>query len=267
MTHLKLYFALIFLNTHWTFSQSESTNLIIQQKMKIEIWSDVACPFCYIGKRNFEKAINSSEFKNDIEVIWKSFELTPGLKTDTSISIEKFLSERKGYPLQHVQQMNKNVVSMGKNVGIDFNLDKIVVANTYLAHNFIHFANAYNLQNQAKEALLNAYFTRGLNVDDTTVLLKIGGELGLDKQKLHQAFVQKSFATQVNLDVQEARDLGVSGVPFFVFNRKYAVNGAQETEVFKETIDKAFKEWRAQNPINTLEITDGKSCTVDEICE
>ncbi len=238
-----------------------------QNKMKIEIWSDVACPFCYLGKHNFEKALNSFEFKNDIEVIWKSFELSPGLKTDTSIHIETFLSQRKGYPLQQVKQMNQNIIAAGKKAGIEFNTDNIVVANTYLAHNFIHYAKTKNLQNDAKGALLKAYFTHGLNVDDVNVLLKIAQEVGLDAQEVKEVLAHKSFSNEVNFDIEEARNLGINGVPFFVLNRKYAINGAQDSSVFLQNIQKAHKEWRAENPVQKLQVIDGKSCTVDKICD
>ena len=251
-------------------NHSENENQTVlnlkQNKMKIEIWSDVACPFCYLGKHNFEKAFNQFEFKDEVEVIWKSFELSPGLKTDTSIHIETFLSQRKGYPLAQVKQMNQNVVAAGKKVGINFNVDKIIVANTYLAHNLIHFAKTKNKQNEMKGALLNAYFTKGLNVDDTNVLVAIAKEVGLDENEVKLVLNQKSFSKEVNFDIEEARNLGISGVPFFVFNRKYAVNGAQESSVFLQNIQKAFNEWRAENPVQKLQVTNGKSCSVDQIC-
>lgn len=236
-------------------------------KMKIEIWSDVACPFCYLGKRNLEKAIATLPFKDELSVEWKSFELSPGLTTDTTLDIETFLSNRKGYPIQQVKQMNQQVVQAGKNIGLEINTQTIVVANTNLAHQLIHFAKTNNTQNEAKELLLKAYFTLGKNVDDMANLLAIAQELNLDTVKVKEALSTKQHALAVQSDIQEAQNLGVTGVPFFVINRKYAINGAQASEVFVQNIQKAYTEWKQNQAQDALQITPGKSCKVDEGCD
>ena len=212
-------------------------------KMKVEIWSDTVCPFCYLGKHKFENALAQFADRDHIEVEWKSFQLNPGLVTDTTISINQYLAKVKGYPIEQAAKMNERFSQSGKALGLEYNFDKVVVANSYRAQNLIHFANIQGLQNEMEERLFKAYFTDGLNIDDLSVLVLLATETGLNIDGMEQALENKMYDAQVQKDIAEASQLGIHGVPFFVFNRKYAVNGAQETPVFLDTLKKSFTAW------------------------
>ncbi|MFV0604228.1 MAG: DsbA family protein [Niabella sp.] len=235
--------------------------------MKVEIWSDVMCPFCYIGKRKFEAAMKQFEDNNHIELIWHSFQLSPDMETQPDKSIHEYLAEHKGMPFEQAKQMNEQVSQMAKQVGLTYNLDKSVVANSFNAHRFTHFAKANGKQNEAEEVLFRSYFTDGKNIDDYPTLIQLGAEIGLDSVALKTALENGSFAEGVNADIFEAQNIGVRGVPFFVFNRKYAVSGAQETSAFLETLQKSYAEWRKENPETKLEIIEGNVCTPEGKCD
>ncbi|MFD1257658.1 DsbA family oxidoreductase [Mucilaginibacter terrae] len=211
--------------------------------MKIQIWSDVMCPFCYIGKRRFEEALNLFEFKDKVQVEWKSFQLNPALITDTSIGIDEYLADAKGWQLDYAQQLNKQVTEMAAQVGLTYNLDRAVVANSFNAHRFTHLAKQHNLGEAAEEQLFKAYFTNGKNIDDINILTQIGLEVGLDAAELNETLNNPdAYANNVHADVQEAQALGISSVPFFVMNNQYAVCGAQPMEVFTNTLYSAYAE-------------------------
>jgi predicted DsbA family dithiol-disulfide isomerase len=216
--------------------------------MKIEIWSDVMCPFCYLGKRKFENALAQFADKEYIEVEWKSFELNPDLVTDTSLNINQYLSDIKGFPLEQAQQMSNNLTQAGKQLGLEYNFNTIVVANSFKAHNLIHFAKTQNKQNEIEERLFEAYFTEGKNIDDSEMLIQLAAEIGLNANGLDLILSKRGFAEKVQEDITEARQLGIRGVPYFIFNRKYAISGAQETPIFLDTIRKSFTEWHKEHP-------------------
>lgn len=211
-------------------------------KMQIEIWSDIMCPFCYIGKRKFEAALAQFEHKDDVEVIWKSYQLSPGMETDPTKNINQFLAEHKGISEEKASQMNAYVTNMAADVGLKYNFDKTVVANSFNAHRFSHFAKLFNKQDEAEEKLFSAYFTEGKNLDDDEVLIQLGMEIGLDSAALRVALENGMYADEVRADIKEAEQLGLRGVPFFVFDRKYGVSGAQDSKVFLETLEKAYEE-------------------------
>ena len=237
------------------------------KKMKVEIWSDVMCPFCYIGKRKFEIALQQFEHKNDIEMVWRSFQLVPELKTQPGKNVHQFLAERKGMGTEQAKEMNNYVTNLARQVGLVYNFDKTIVANSLNAHRFTHFAKKYNKQNEAEEVLFRSYFTDGKNIDDYRTIIQLGEEIGLDTATLKTALENKSFSDDVKADICEAQQLGVRGVPFFVFNRKYAVSGAQDSKTFLETLQKSFAEWRKENPETKLEIIEGNVCTPDKKCD
>ena len=216
--------------------------------MKVEIWSDVMCPFCYLGKHKFENALSQFADKEHIEVEWKSFQLNPELITDTTISIHQYLSDVKGFPLEQAQQMNNRFTEAGKPYGLEYNFDKIIVANSYRAQNLIHFAKEQNKQNEMEERLFEAYFSEGKNIDDVPTLLLLASETGLNTEGLVEILENKSYAEKVELDIAEARQLGIRGVPHFVLNRKYGISGAQESTVFSDTLKKSFADWAKEHP-------------------
>lgn len=234
--------------------------------MKIEIWSDVMCPFCYIGKRRFETALDSFKNKDQIEIFWKSFQLSPDLKTQPEKDIHHFLAEHKGFSVDEAKNMNAQVAQMAQQAGLTFNYDDMIVANSFLAHRFAHFAKAHGKQNEAEELLFRAHFTTGKNIDDLPTLLELGKEIGLDPEALKKSLEKGDYTEDVKNDIREAQQIGVRGVPFFVFNRKYAVSGAQAVEVFQQTIEKSFEEWKSEQQKNPLEIIEGDQCDIDGNC-
>lgn len=232
--------------------------------MKIEIWSDVMCPFCYIGKRRFEDALSQFAHKDEVEIEWKSFQLNPGLVTNTTISSAQYLADKKGVTIDHAHQMHNHVTQMAAEVGLTYNLDKAVVANSFDAHRFAHLAKQKGLGIEAEEALFKAYFTEGKNMADHDVLAQLGESIGLKADEVKQALATNKFADDVNHDIYEAQQLGINAVPFFVMDRKYGVSGAQAVPVFLQTLEKAYSEWAATKP--KLDVIEGDSCEVGGDC-
>ncbi|BAF55481.1 DsbA family oxidoreductase [Corynebacterium glutamicum] len=235
-------------------------------KMKIEVWSDIMCPFCYIGKKRLDDALSTFDQAGRIEVEYKSFELMPGLETHPLRSDIEYLADAKGMSLEQARQMNGQVQAMAQATGLEMNPDETIAANTINAHRLTHFAKAHGKQQEVAQELFKAHFVDGKNVDDLDVLVSIAAEVGLDASAAREALESDAYTNEVQQDVYEARQLGVQGVPFFVFDRKYAINGAQQEEVFTGTVEKAFEEWAAENPVSPFEVIDGQSCSVDGTC-
>ncbi len=234
--------------------------------MEIEIWSDVVCPFCYIGKRKFENALSQFADKEDINVTWKSFQLSPNLVTDLNLSNNEFLAKHKGISIEEAKQMSDYVTERAEEVGLHYYFDKVVLANSFKAHCLSHLAKKHGLQNEIEEKLFQAYFTDGKNIDDNATLIEIGNEIGLESDEIIDVLENGIYGEDVRKDIYEAQQVGVRGVPFFVFDRKYAVSGAQESATFLKTIEKSHSEWRIENPKNQLEIVDGEVCQIDGNC-
>ena len=207
--------------------------------MKVEIWSDVMCPFCYIGKRKFEKALANFEHKDQVIVEWKSFQLNPNLETDPTKNTIEHLAESKGWTLDYTKQTTEHVSNIAKEQGLDFNFEKAVVANSFDAHRLLHLSKKYNLQNECEEKLFKAYFVEGKNTADHQVLTIIGLEIGLNQTDINELLGSNLYAIEVNNDILQAQQIGVRGVPFFVFGNKYAVSGAQEPETFLGALKQA----------------------------
>ncbi|MDB5122662.1 MAG: disulfide bond formation protein DsbA [Mucilaginibacter sp.] len=234
--------------------------------MKVEIWSDVMCPFCYIGKRRFEDALGQFAQKDKIEIEWKSFQLNPGLVTDPEIKIDEYLADKKGWGLEQAKQMNTHVTQMAAEAGLTYNFDKAVVANSFNAHRVSHLAKKHGLGVAMEEQLFKAYFTDGKNIDDKETLVGLGSEIGLDTAEIKQTLETSAYADDVRRDIAEAQYLGIQGVPFFVMNGKYAVSGAQAVPVFEQTLEKAFDEWQKEASKPKLEVIEGESCGPDGDC-
>lgn len=245
--------------------QSETQNQ--DTKMKIEVWSDVFCPFCYIGKTHFDEALAQFEDKENIEFVWKSFQLNPTLKTNLNQTLYEHLSESKGISVEQARGMGNHAAQMGASVGLQLNFDQAVVANSFYAHRLIHFAKANGLQQEMKTRLFKAYFSEGKNIDDNETLIALATEIGLNEAEAKAVLESNKYADAVNADIQESQQLGVRGVPFFVFDRKYAVSGAQASEAFLETLEKSFSEWKQANPQVELQVSEGPNCTPDKVCD
>lgn len=235
--------------------------------MKIEIWSDVMCPFCYIGKRNFETALEQFSNKNGIEVEWKSFQLDPSLPEVQDSNYTDYLMVSKGLGRPQVEGMLNNVTQMAKGVGLEYDFERAVMVNSFKAHRVLQLAKMRGLGDAAEERLFRAFFTEGRNIADDDTLLELGKEAGLNETEIRSSLSDERYSDMVKQDIQEARAIGVTGVPFFVFNRKYAVSGAQPPQAFLQTLEKAYEEWREANPEIKIEVTKGQSCSIDGVCD
>ncbi|UKB77477.1 DsbA family oxidoreductase [Chryseobacterium sp. MEBOG07] len=229
--------------------------------MKIEIWSDVMCPFCYIGKNNFEQALNKLPFKDKVEIEWKSFQLDPTLDPQKTQDTIQYFREKKGVPEAQATQMLGQVSQMGKDAGINFDFGKTLITNTFSAHKLLHLAKKHNKSNEMEEALFIAHFIDGKNVGDIEVLVSLAESLGIGTEEAREAITTDQLDYEVNQDIQEARNNGVSGVPFFVLNGKYAVSGAQPVDVFENALQQTYKE--TVSPFKDLSGDSGASCDAD----
>jgi predicted DsbA family dithiol-disulfide isomerase len=236
--------------------------------MKVEIWSDIMCPFCYIGKRRFETALQQFPGKEDIEIVWKSFQLNPAMKTDPAKNINQYLAEVKGWTLDYAKQMNAHVTNMAKEVGLHYDFDKAIVANSFDAHRLIQLAKANRKGDEMEERLFKAYFTEGKNTADHATLIQLGTEIGLDPATIKKVLASNEFADKVEQDIYEAQQIGVRGVPYFVLNDRYAVSGAQASETFLGALNKAWGEWEKERPASLTDVSSDNAsvCTTDGDC-
>ncbi|MBO9151713.1 DsbA family protein [Chitinophaga sp. GCM10012297] len=212
--------------------------------MKIDIWSDVACPFCYIGKRHLEAALEQFPNSKDVQVTWHSFELDPSAKTEYEEDHYQLLANKYGMSREQAEANSERVSASGKAVGIDFDFDKVKHTNTFNAHRLIQLAHKEGKQDEMEERLFKAYFTEGKHIGDPAVLQTIAAEAGLDASSL---FNGNAFTDEVRKDEAEAQGLNIRGVPFFVFDMKYAISGAQPVDVFTQTLQKVWEENHPKN--------------------
>lgn len=210
--------------------------------MQIEIWSDVMCPFCYIGKRRLESALQHVDLQKEVEITWKSFLLNPDMITDPSKNSLDYLAEAKGWSMDQVIQMTEHVTGIAAAEGLDYRMQDTKVANAMDAHRIIQLAKRHHLGNEMEERLFRGYFTEGLNIADHEVLVKLAEEVGIAADSARACLREQAFTDAIQQDIRESQQLGVRGVPFFVFNRQYAISGAQPTELFVETLEKCRQE-------------------------
>ncbi|RZK80816.1 MAG: DsbA family oxidoreductase [Pedobacter sp.] len=208
--------------------------------MKVDIWSDVRCPFCYIGKRKFEAALEQFEHKDQIEVEWHSFELDPTATKNPDVDAVQNLADKYGKPREWAEEMHQNVTQTAAEVGLKFNLSISVVANSFDAHRLIQFAKTEALGDAIEEALFEAHFMLGKDISDHHTLTELGAGIGLDKTAITAMLRSDDFTKEVRDDEQTAQNIGVRGVPFFVFDQKLAVSGAQPPETFLGAMKQAF---------------------------
>lgn len=237
-------------------------------KIHIEIWSDVVCPFCYIGKRKLERALENFEHKDLVEIHWKSFQLDPYYQYTPEVDLYDMLAEKKGGNRQWAIQMSEYVTKMAAEEGLVFNFDKAIPVNTLDAHRLIQYANSKGLQGQMKENLMNAYFTDGKNLQDKETLLQIASETGLNKTEVSEILESDSYKQGVLNDQEAARKLGIRGVPFFLIDNHEYISGAQPVSEFVKSLNKAYKNYKnRQNDQSQLKPgNDPLLCTPDNDC-
>lgn len=234
--------------------------------MKVEVWSDIACPFCYIGKRKFEEALKLFDHKTDVQTEFKSFQLDPAAKKDSGQSIHDVLAAKYGVSVEQAKGMHQQMTQQAKEVGLDYHFDTLIPTNTMDAHRLIHFAKEQGKMEEMKERLLKAYFTDSIDIGDHNNLANLAEEAGLDKEQSLAILTEGKYRDEVINDHREAEQLGVQGVPFFVFNRKYAVSGAQNPETFSEVLEKLWQEENPQTQLEMLNENDSDDQCGDDSC-
>lgn len=227
--------------------------------MKVEIWSDVVCPWCYVGKRRFEAALARFEHRDQVQVEWKSFELDrSATSVTTSGSYAERLSAKYGTDVAKAQEMLDQMTATAAVEGLDFHFERAVHAGTFDAHQVIHLAGLRGLQDAVKERLMLAYFTQGRDVGDRDELVSLAVEAGLDADEVRDALAAQTHATSVRADEAQAEAFGITGVPFFVVDRKYGVSGAQPADALLQVLERA---WAEQQP--TLVMAGASSAGAD----
>lgn len=231
--------------------------------MKVEIWSDYVCPFCYIGKRKFEMALSKFEHKDQIEVAYRSYELNPGAEANSGTSTFEMLSKKYGMSIEQAKATTVNVAMQAAEVGLTFQFDGQVETNTFDAHRLMHFAASQGKEKELSERLFKAYFTDNDNVGNREKLVQLAAEAGLDADAAANVLASDEYSDAVRGEENEGSTLGIRGVPFYVFDRKYAVSGAQAPETFLNTLQKA---WEEKHPtLVQVEGDDDVLCT-DGVC-
>ncbi|WP_167046791.1 DsbA family oxidoreductase [Salinibacterium sp. ZJ454] len=203
--------------------------------IKVDIWSDIACPWCYIGKRKFEAG--AAGFDGEVEIEYHSFELAPDTPVDFDGSETDFLSQHKGLPVPQVKEMLDRVTGIASTVGLNYDYDALQHTNTIKAHQLLHFAKSQGKQVEMKERLLKAYFEEGRHVGRDEDLADLAAEIGLDREAALVALRDQTFLGDVQADIAQAREYGINGVPFFVFEGKYGVSGAQDAATFVQVLE------------------------------
>lgn len=208
--------------------------------IKVDIWSDVQCPWCYIGKRKFEAGAEA--FGGDVEVEYHSFELAPDTPVDFDGTPVDYLSQRKGMPVDQVTEMLARVTGIASSVGLDYDYDHVHQTNTIKAHELLHYAKSKGRQLDMKERLLKAYFVDGRHVGRIADLADLAAEIGLDRDDVVRALESEQFLAAVKDDVALANQYGIQGVPFFVIDGKYGVSGAQDAQTFANVLSQVRDE-------------------------
>jgi len=229
--------------------------------MKVEIWSDYVCPFCYLGKRRFENAMRQFEHRDSVEVVYRSFELDPHARRDGNPGVHEMLAAKYGMSREQAVANTDNLTRQAKALGLEYHMERAILTNTFDAHRLTHYAATQGKRSEMTERLLKAHFTDSLHLGRVETLADLAAEVGLDRAEALRALQEGRFADEVREDEREAARLGVRGVPFYVVNRKYAVSGAQPSEVFLRALRQA---WEDERPLVVLgDAAEGAACTDD----
>ena len=208
--------------------------------MRVEIWSDVVCPWCYIGKRRFDEALAQFDHRDAVEVVWRSFELDPEGAREREGDYVSRLAVKYGVSEDNAQAMIDRLVDVAESVGIEMRFDRARLGNTFDAHRLLHLARDRGVQDEVKERLFQGAFTEGRPIGDPAALIALAADAGLDPDEAAAVLASEQYAADVRADEREAVALGCRGVPFFVVDRRYALAGAQSTDLFLEVLDEAW---------------------------
>jgi predicted DsbA family dithiol-disulfide isomerase len=219
--------------------------------MKVEIWSDVVCPWCYIGKRRFETALESFEDAADVEIQWRSFQLNPQFPKGTRIPHDQYLASKMGATVEQIHQMNDRVVSLAAAEGLEYHFETYTTVNTFDAHRVTHLAKALGLGLPIHERFLRAQLVEGEVLDDADTLVRLAAEVGVPEADTRRVLASDEFTTEVEADIAEAHAIGVNGVPFFVIDRRYGISGAQPADLFLDALRTAKRDAEAETAATT----------------
>lgn len=208
--------------------------------MKIDIWSDVVCPFCYLGKRHLELALQRFEHRDEVEVVWHSFELDPHAPAEDERPTSQMLAEKYGMSLEQARAGNARLEQQAAQVGLEYHLERARRGNTFDAHRLLHLAREEGSQDELQERLMRGYFTESLPVGEPETLVRLATEAGLDEARVRAVLDGDEYAEAVRADEALARDYGATGVPFFVLAGRYGVSGAQPVELFERALAQAW---------------------------
>jgi predicted DsbA family dithiol-disulfide isomerase len=231
--------------------------------VKVEIWSDVVCPWCYIGKRRFERGLSGFAHRDEVEVVWRSFELDPQAPRDSDENQVDRLARKYGMTREAALAAQERVTGLAEQEGLAYRLDIARPSNTFDAHRLLHLSAERGVQGPVAERLMAAYFTEGRPIGDPETLVAVAAEAGLDEQAAREALAGDAHAEEVAADEREAAQLGISGVPFFVLDRRYGISGAQPAEVILGALEQA---WADAHPITLLAPGAGGDSCSDGTC-
>jgi len=204
--------------------------------INIEIWSDIVCPFCYVGKKKIQQVIEKLNIEDEVQIIWRSYQLDPDLPTEKAYPSLESLMKKKNISEEQMQGMNEYLKQQGLQYGIDFQLDKSMVFNTFNAHRLLQWAKEFNKSSELKEAFMKAYFTEGIDLSNPENLISAVGKVGLDVQKAIEVLNNNDYSEAVENDIYQSKTISLRGVPHFLFNDKFFISGAQEDMVFENAI-------------------------------
>jgi predicted DsbA family dithiol-disulfide isomerase len=230
--------------------------------VRIEIWSDVVCPWCYVGKRHLEQALDRFAHRDAVEIVWRAYELDPHAPLERPGSYPERIARKYGISEAQARASIARIVNTGADAGIDFRFDDLRAGNTFDAHRLLHLAGSLGLQNELKERLLFATFTEGHPIGDRETLVKLAGDVGVAESDARRVLEHDDFGRDVRDEEAEAMEMGATGVPFFVFNRRFAVSGAQPPETLLHVLERA---WSEATPVEIIGDTDA-ACE-DDTCE
>jgi predicted DsbA family dithiol-disulfide isomerase len=226
----------------------------IAEPLRVDIWSDVICPWCAIGKANLDRALERFDGADRVEIVWHSFELDPNAPAALAGDHAEQLARKYGMPVEQARKSIDRVVTTARGVGLDFRYDRIRPGNTFDAHRVIHLAAERGLQTQVKERMFHGYFTEGAAIGLPEEVERLAVDAGLDAEEVAEVLESDAYAAEVRADEADAHQLGATGVPFFVFDGRYAVGGAQPPDVLLEVLQRC---WRERTPgVEVLAVAD-----------
>ncbi len=211
--------------------------------MKVEVWSDVVCPWCYIGKRRLETAVG--RFDGDVEVTWRSFQLNPDQPRGARTTHDEYLRQKMGGSIDQIQVMNARVTALAAAEGLDYHFERYQVINTFDAHRVAHLGKVLGVGDAIQERFLRGQLVEGEVLDDPDTLVRLSGEVGVPADEVRDVLATDRHAAAVTADIREARELGITGVPFFVVDRRYGISGAQPAELLLQALETARHEAHA----------------------